>query len=189
MCRNPSDKGLAASAALTRSALVGVTLLLACAAPSLAEEYPSRLIHAIWASRLGLISTSSPEPAISGAATKTPRPSNEAPVIIGRDDGTRSQRGDMPCTPPANLGRCVLRLDSRNRHMTDGIGARDLGEGLAPIQPRQNFTLLMLGQLRRPSHVDTRRLGAADAVAGAGADQLALELAACRTAAVDRYLA
>jgi hypothetical protein len=46
MCRNPSDKGLAASAALTRSALVGVTLLLACAAASLAEEYPSRLIRA-----------------------------------------------------------------------------------------------------------------------------------------------
>jgi hypothetical protein len=44
MCRNPSDKGLAASAALTRTALVGVTLLFGCATASLAEEYPSRLM-------------------------------------------------------------------------------------------------------------------------------------------------
>jgi hypothetical protein len=75
--------------------------------------------------------------------------------------------------------------------MTDGIGARDLGEGLAPIQPRQNFALLMLGQLRRPPHLDTSRFGAAYAVAGASPDQLALELSdcACRTAAEDRYLA
>jgi hypothetical protein len=41
------------------------------------------------------------------------------------------------------------------------------------------------------AHVDTSRFGAADAVAGAGADQLALELSgcACRTAAEDRYFA
>ncbi len=46
MCRNPFHRARAASVALTRSALVGVTLLLACAAPALAEDYPNRLIHA-----------------------------------------------------------------------------------------------------------------------------------------------
>ena len=46
MCRNSSDKILPALAALTRSALVGVTLLLACVAPALAEDYPNRLIRA-----------------------------------------------------------------------------------------------------------------------------------------------
>ena len=61
--------------------------------------------------------------------------------------------------------------------MADGIRARDLDQRfLTLIEPRQDLPLLMLGQLRWSPHVDTSRFGAADSVAGPGANQLALEL-------------
>jgi hypothetical protein len=47
-------------------------------------------------------------------------------------------------------------------HVADVVGLRDL------------VPLLMLGQLRRPPHVDAGRFGAADAVASSSADQLTL---------------
>ena len=77
---------------------------------------------------------------------------------------------------PSALRRCVPLLEPRDRHVADGIGARDLDQRLvATRQPRQNLPLLMLRHLRGAPHVDTRRFGAADSVAGSGADQLALE--------------
>ena len=80
----------------------------------------------------------------------------------------------MPSMPP--LGRCEPRLEPRDCHVAHVVGSRDLDQRLlAARQARQNLPLLMLRHLRRPPHVDTRRFGAADSVAGSGADQLALE--------------
>src|SRR5262249_17854010 len=56
-----------------------------------------------------------------------------------------------------------------------------------PRQPCERLALL-LGQARRPAHVHAGRLGTANAVAGAGAEQLPLELGSMRCTAYLRLI-
>ena len=61
-------------------------------------------------------------------------------------------------------------------YWADIVGARDLAHGLALIAPANSFLLLVRGELRLAAEAFASRLGARPPFAGAGADQLALEL-------------
>ena len=72
---------------------------------------------------------------------------------------------------------------SRNRTRADVVGARDLAHGLALIAPVNRFLLLVRGELRLAAETFAGRFGARPALAGAGADKLALELCIMRSSA------
>ena len=61
--------------------------------------------------------------------------------------------------------------------MTDVIAAGDVAHRLAvDVAPTNRLALLMIGQFRLAAHLDAARFGPLASLAGAGADQLFLEL-------------
>ena len=73
--------------------------------------------------------------------------------------------------------------------MAHVIRAGDLGEWLAVRTATERLALLLLigGQLRAAAEPDTPRLRAGTSLAGAGADQLALELGQAHRQCKKRY--
>ena len=61
--------------------------------------------------------------------------------------------------------------------MTDVVAAGDLAHRLAvKVAPADRLALLMIGQFRFAAELDASRFGPLTALAGTGADQVALEL-------------
>ena len=70
----------------------------------------------------------------------------------------------------------LLWCQPRYRPATDIVAAANLGKRLlATVAAFDRLVFLVRGKLRLPPHLDTVRLGAGAAFAGAGADQVALE--------------
>jgi hypothetical protein len=66
--------------------------------------------------------------------------------------------------------------EPRNRARMDGVAAGDLGKRFAPVAAANRFAPLVRGELEGSAQALPARLGPRAAFAGAGADQLTLEL-------------
>ena len=67
--------------------------------------------------------------------------------------------------------------EPRNRAVADIVGAGDLAQWLAVLVAAPNrLALLVFGQFRFAAELDAARLGALVSFAGAGAEQIPLEL-------------